>query len=85
MNLSAPPILGSQVEIVTDRNKSLMLGIIAWLCIAVGLGIVLLVLFHSRKPGKKRKPNIGRRRYRSPKNKKRGRLLDEKYYRNLRK
>lgn len=73
----------SGVEVVPPSSRASILGLIAWICIILGIVIVLLVLFSGKRtsaglPGKKRyhrKPAKGHKK----------RLLDDRYYRNYRK
>jgi Bacterial surface proteins containing Ig-like domains len=73
----------SGVEVVPPSSRASILGLIAWVCIILGVVIVLLVLFSGKRsntglPGKKR---YHRRSAGGHKK----RLLDDRYYRNYRK
>ena len=68
---------------VTIENKFNMIGLISWICIGIGIAVVIIVLLSTtRRPPR---GGYGRKRYRR-KTRKSGkkRLLNDKYYRNLR-
>jgi hypothetical protein len=63
----------------TENQKMNWIGIISWVCIALGVIVVLIVVFSNRRP-----PNgPGRKRYRRPNRSHKKRLLNDKYYRNI--
>lgn len=55
------------------------IGIVSWACIALGIIVVLIVVFSNRRPPR----GMGRKRYRRPKRSRKKRLLNDKYYRDL--
>lgn len=64
----------------TDTSRVNLIGILAWVCIGLGIVVVLLVLLSNRYGprsggGRKRYQRSGSRR------KKKGRLLSDRYYR----
>lgn len=79
---SIPDLLGSGVEVTKVDQRTKILGILAWVLIALGIVIVLVVLFSNNRRGGPRNRNVGRKRYhrRSSRTGKK-RLLDDKYYR----
>jgi hypothetical protein len=70
----------SSVAVDSAVNKKMnWIGIISWICIALGVIVVLIVVFSNRRP-----PNgPGRKRYRRPNRSRKKRLLNDKYYRNI--
>ena len=80
---SIPDLLGSGVEVTKVDQRTKILGILAWVLIALGIVIVLVVLFsNNRRGGGPRNKNVGRKRYHR-RNRRTGKkhLLDDKYYR----
>ena len=79
---SIPDLLGSGVEVTKVDQRTKILGILAWVLIALGIVIVLVVLFSNNRRGGPSNRNVGRKRYhrRSSRTGKK-RLLDDKYYR----
>lgn len=77
-DISVPQLLGSGVYVNPLNDKNVLLGVIAWVCIGLGIIIVLVVLFSSKKNAHR---SMGRKRYhrKSLKTHKK-RLLDDKYY-----
>lgn len=81
-DISVPQVIGS----VTDGGKSskdnLVKGMIAWVCIGIGVVLVLTVIFGSSysKQSAKNKRVKGRKHYKASKTKRKKRLLSDKYY-----
>ncbi|MVB12168.1 hypothetical protein CAFE_29000 [Caprobacter fermentans] len=82
------PSVGSVSEndplnsVVTNTESSRRLnwiGILSWACIALGVLVVLIVVFSNRRPPR----GMGRKRYRRPKRSRKKRLLNDKYYRHI--
>jgi hypothetical protein len=72
----------SSVIVDTNANRQLnWIGIVSWACIALGILVVLVVVFSNRRPPK---GGSGRSRYRKPNRSKRKHLLNDKYYRHTR-
>ncbi|MGX8701206.1 hypothetical protein [Caproiciproducens sp.] len=70
----------SSVIVDTAANKKMnWIGILSWVCIALGIVVVLIVVFSNRRPPR----GGGRKRYRRPNRSHKKRLLNDKYYRNL--
>ncbi len=70
----------SSVIVDTAANKKMnWIGILSWVCIALGIAVVLIVVFSNRRPPR----GGGRKRYRRPNRPHKKRLLNDKYYRNL--
>ncbi len=65
----------------TDNTRVNFIGILAWVCIGIGVVVVVLVLLSNRYGPR---GGGGRRRYRSGgfRRKRKGRLLSDRYYRN---
>lgn len=71
----------SSVTVDSAANKKMnWIGIISWICIALGIIVVLIVVFSNRRPPS----GPGRKRYRRPNRSRKKRLLNDKYYRNIR-
>lgn len=69
-------------SVVTNKETSHRLnwiGILSWACIALGIIVVLIVVFSNRRPPR----GMGRKRYRRPKRSRKKRLLNDKYYRDI--
>lgn len=64
---------------VVNNRKTNWIGIAAWICIGVGVLVVLLVVLSNRRPPR---GGNGRKRYRRPRRAKR-RLLNDRYYRHI--
>jgi hypothetical protein len=62
-----------------SSNKMNQIGILAWVCILLGIAVVLIVIFSNRRPPS----GPGRSRYRRTKRSKKKRLLNDKYYRGI--
>ena len=64
----------------TDSTRVNFIGILAWVCIGLGVVVVLLVLLSNRQGPR---GGSGRKRYRSSgfRKKRKGRLLSDRYYR----
>lgn len=63
------------------NNQINWLGIISWVCIGIGIFIVVIVILSNRRPPRS---GYGRTRYKRPKSHRKGRkarLLNDKYYR----
>lgn len=73
--------LSSVVKDTEETRRAKWIGVISWACIALGVIVVLIVVFSNRRP-----PNggPGRKRYRRPSRSRKKRLLNDKYYRNMR-
>ena len=66
-----------------DNDQINWLGIISWVCIGIGILIVVVVILSNRRPPRS---GYGRTRYKRQKSRRRGRkarLLNDKYYRRL--
>ena len=66
-----------------DNDQINWLGIICWVCIGIGILIVVVVILSNRRPPRS---GYGRTRYKRQKSRRRGRkarLLNDKYYRRL--
>lgn len=74
-------LIASGTEVKTE-NQFNIIGIISWACIGLGVVVVVIVLLSTtRKPPR---GGYGRKRYRRKPNKPRKkRLLNDKYYRNM--
>lgn len=76
----AGELIASGTE-VTPESKLNWIGIVSWVCIALGVIVVIVVLFSTIRRPPRNGP--GRKRYRSkPFRSKKKRLLNDKYYRN---
>ncbi len=70
----------SSVVVDSAANKKMnWIGILSWVCIALGVIVVLIVVFSNRQPPR---GGSGRKRYRRPSRTNKKRLLNDKYYRN---
>ncbi len=80
----AAGILSQGTDVTPPGTTQTWLGIVFWICIAVGIIIVVVVIaVANRKPPK---GGTGRKRYeRRPMTPKGKRILNEKYYRNIKK
>lgn len=82
--ISLPPVdsvsevdpLASAASTSSGLNKP---GIIAWVCIGLGVIVVLIVILSNRRPPR----GPGRSRYHRTKRRRGKRLLSDKYYRGL--
>jgi hypothetical protein len=63
----------------TPSKQINRIGILAWVCIALGVLVVLIVIFSNRRPPR----GPGRSRYHRPRRGNRKHLLNDKYYRDL--
>lgn len=71
----------SSVIVDTAANQKMnWIGIISWGCIALGVILVLIVVLSNRRPPR---GGPGRKRYRRPNRSHKKRLLNDKYYRNM--
>lgn len=77
-------IISNGTDITPSNTTQTLLGIVFWVCIAIGiLVIVVVILAAARKPPK---GGTGKKRYeRRPMTPKGKRILNEKYYRNIKK
>jgi hypothetical protein len=60
-------------------SKMNQIGVLAWVCILLGIVVVLIVIFSNRRPPS----GPGRSRYRRRKRGKKKHLLNDRYYRGL--
>ena len=72
-------LLPSSSMAPTSNRTLNWIGIIAWVCIGLGVIVVVIVILSNRRPPR---GGSGRKRYRRPKRRKKH-LLNDKYYRNL--
>ncbi len=72
-------LLPSSSMAPTSNRTVNWIGIIAWVCIGLGVVVVVIVILSNRRPPR---GGSGRKRYRRPKRRKKH-LLNDKYYRNL--
>nr|WP_319489437.1 hypothetical protein [uncultured Caproiciproducens sp.] len=71
----------SSVIVDSAANKQMKwIGILSWVCIVLGIIVVLIVVFSNRRPPR---GGPGRKRYRRPSRTHKKRLLNDKYYRNI--
>lgn len=71
----------SSVIVDSAANKKMnWIGILSWICISLGIVVVLIVVFSNRRPPR---GGPGRKRYRRPSRTHKKRLLNDKYYRNI--
>lgn len=64
-----------------EANRQMnWIGIVSWACIALGVLVVLIVVFSNRRPPR---GGSGRKRYRRPVKTHKKRLLNDKYYRSM--
>lgn len=69
----------SSPAVYAEANKKMnWIGILSWACIALGVAVVLIVVFSNRRPPR---GGPGRKRYRRPSKPHKKRLLNDKYYR----
>ena len=69
-------------EVVADNTRINWMGILSWAVIGLFFIVVLIVLLTNRRPPR---GGSGRKRYRSPSRRKKGKhLLPDEYYRHLR-
>ena len=80
----AAGIISKGTDITPSNSTQTWLGIVFWICIAIGILIVVVVIVAAtRKPPK---GGTGKKRYeRKPMTPKGKRILNEKYYRNIKK
>lgn len=78
-SVSEPDPLSSVVTHTEASHKMNWIGLLAWACIALGVIVVLVVVFSNRRPPR----GMGRKRYRRPKRSRKKKLLNDKYYRNI--
>lgn len=80
----AAGILSKGTDVTPSNTTQTWLGIVFWVCIAIGILIVVVVIVAAtRKPPK---GGTGKKRYeRRPMTPKGKRILNEKYYRNIKK
>ena len=80
----AAGIISKGTDITPSNTTQTWLGIVFWICIAIGILIVVVVIVAAtRKPPK---GGTGKKRYeRKPMTPKGKRILNEKYYRNIKK
>lgn len=86
-NISLPSVdsvseddpLNSVVTHTASSRRLNWIGILSWGCIALGVIVVLIVVFSNRRPPR----GMGRKRYRRPKRSRKKKLLNDKYYRNI--
>ncbi|WP_411675750.1 hypothetical protein [Caproicibacter sp.] len=71
--------LNSVVTNTESSHRLTWIGILSWACIALGVLVVLIVVFSNRRPPR----GMGRKRYRRPKRSRKKRLLNDKYYRHI--
>ena len=71
--------LQSVVTHTEASHRMNWIGLLAWACIALGVIVVLVVVFSNRRPPR----GMGRKRYRRPKRSRKKKLLNDKYYRNI--
>lgn len=68
-------------SVVKDSDSKMnWAGLLSWGCIALGMIIILIVVFSNRRPPR---GGPGRKRYRRPSHTHKKRLLNDKYYRNM--
>jgi hypothetical protein len=72
--------LSSVIVDSAANQKTKWIGIISWACIILGVIVVLIVVFSNRRPPS---GGSGRKRYRRPSRTHKKRLLNDKYYRNM--
>ncbi len=80
----AAGIISKGTDITPSNTTQTWLGIVFWICIAIGILIIVVVIVAAtRKPPK---GGTGKKRYeRKPMTPKGKRILNEKYYRNIKK
>ncbi len=62
-----------------DMQQAKLVGILSWVCIGLGILVVLIVVLSNGRPPR----GPGRKRYRRPKRSRKKHLLNDRYYRNL--
>ena len=72
--------LSSVIVDSAANTKMNWIGILSWVCIVLGIVVVLIVVFSNRRPPR---GGSGRKRYRRPGRSHKKRLLNDKYYRNI--
>lgn len=72
--------LSSVIVDSAANQKMKWIGILSWICIVLGIVVVLIVVFSNRRPPR---GGSGRKRYRRPGRSHKKRLLNDKYYRNI--
>ncbi len=71
----------SKVIVDTNANRQMKwIGIVSWVCIILGILVVMIVVLSNRRPPR---GGSGRKRYRRPNRSNKKRLLNDKYYRNI--
>lgn len=75
------PLSSVIVDPVTNQRMNLI-GIVSWVCILLGVLVVLIVVFSNRRPPR---GGYGRKRYHRPGRTRKKHLLNDKYYRNINK
>ncbi len=80
----AARIISKGTHVTPSNTTQTWLGVVFWICIAIGILIVVVVIVAAtRKPPK---GGTGKKRYeRKPMTPKGKRILNEKYYRNIKK
>jgi cobalamin biosynthesis Mg chelatase CobN len=73
------PLSSLIVDSAANRSMNWW-GLLSWACIAIGMIIILIVVFSNRRPPR---GGPGRKRYRRPSHTHKKRLLNDKYYRNM--
>jgi hypothetical protein len=71
--------LSSVVTHTESSHRMNWVGLLSWACIALGVIVVLIVVFSNRRPPR----GMGRKRYRRPKRSRKKKLLNDKYYRHI--
>lgn len=80
--LSVPNAMGSGTEAASGQGNH-WYGVIAWVCIGVGVIIVLVILVIGNRRSPRRRNSVGRKRYhRKPFKSGKKHLLDDRYYSN---
>lgn len=80
--LSVPNAMGSGTEAASGQGNH-WYGVIAWVCIGVGVIIVLVILVVGNRRSPRRRNSVGRKRYhRKPFKSGKKHLLDDRYYSN---
>lgn len=73
--------LSSVIVNPQENQQTKLIGIISWVCIVLGVIVVLAVVFSNRRPPR---GGSGRKRYHRPNQSKKKHLLNDKYYRHMR-
>ncbi len=80
--LSVPNAMGSGTNAVSGQVNR-WYGVIAWICIGLGVAIVLVILVIGNRRSPRRRNSVGRKRYRrKPYKSGKKHLLDDRYYSN---